>query len=81
MHRPVPLKSGLADISRGRVLLAEMDGTCITRIDIGHVPSLFHDRVRVEPGWGGSLPKYESLGISRFVKKITNLVQGFGGNP
>jgi hypothetical protein len=58
-----------------------MDGTFITRIDIGHVPSLFHDRVWVEPGRGGSLPKYESLGISRFVKKITNLLQGFGGNP
>ena len=80
MHRLLPLKSGLADISRCRVQLAEMDGTFITRIDIGHVPSLFHDGVRVKPGWGGSLPKYESLGISRFVKKITNLLQGFGGN-
>ena len=74
LHRLLPLERGLADLIWRGLVCGKVQDDLIVGIDFRHIPSLFDDGVRVEPGWGRSLPKYESMGISRFVKKIPNFL-------
>lgn len=81
LDRFLPLEGGFADIIWRGLISGKVQDDLIVGIDFRHIPSLFDNGVRVEPGWGWSLPKYEGMGISRFVKKIVNLLERFGRNP